>query len=197
MWLSAFATVQVSFDWRGGRWGTSKTQFRSQGGRGDWGGLESAHVIFEQPPQTKIDTKEDRNCQIESPFVDSLIQNGYDITWPHQLFPIGSLRREIQKKLRKFGHMSKLGVPYLPCSLVWTKISLDKHSSVYPTYLPKKFGHFGTKVCSWIINFDRNFIAHVFKCLVLCMKKNPQSVFIEIFWHWQKLIFVHTRLRGR
>ena len=58
-------------------------------------------------------------------------------------------RREIQiKKLQKFGHMSKLGVPYLPCSLVWTKINLDKHSSVYPTYLPKKFGHFGTKVCS-------------------------------------------------
>ena len=43
--------------------------------------------------------------------------------------------------------MSKLGVPYVPCSLVWTKISLDKHSSVYPTCLPKKFVHFGTKVC--------------------------------------------------
>ena len=60
-----------------------------------------------------------------------------------------ALRREIRnKKLRKFGHMSKLGVPYLPCSLVWTKISLEKYSSVYPTYLPKKFGHFGTQVCS-------------------------------------------------
>ena len=78
--LSVFSTIQVSFDWRGG---TSKTQFCSQGGRGVWGGLESAHVIFEQPPQTKIDTKEDRNCQIESPFVDSLIQKGYDITWPY------------------------------------------------------------------------------------------------------------------
>ena len=76
--------------------------------------------------------------------------------------------------------MSKLAVPYLPCSLVWTKISLDKHSSVYPTYLPKKFGHFGTKVCSWIINFDRNLIAHFFKCLLLCMKKNPQSVYRDI-----------------
>ena len=62
-------------------------------GRGGWGGFESAHVIFEQPPpQTKINTKEDRNCQIESPFVDSLIQNGYDITWPYLLFPIGSLK---------------------------------------------------------------------------------------------------------
>ena len=28
--------------------------------------------------------------------------------------------------------LSKLGVPYLPCNLVWTKIGLDKHSSVYP-----------------------------------------------------------------
>ena len=54
--------------------------------------------------------------------------------------------------------MSKLGVPYLPCSLVWTKMNLDKYSSVYPTYLPKKFGHFGPKVCYWILNFDRNLI---------------------------------------
>ena len=38
-------------------------------------------------------------------------------------------RREIKKTLRKFGHMSKLGVPFLPCSLVWTNISLDKPSS--------------------------------------------------------------------
>ena len=53
-----------------------------------------------------------------------------------------------KKKLRNFGHMSKVGLPYLPCTLVWTKISLDKHSSVYPTYLSKKFGHFGNKVCS-------------------------------------------------
>ena len=56
--------------------------------------------------------------------------------------------RDQKKKLQKFGHiMSKFGVPYLPCSLVWTKISLDKYSSVYPTYLPKKFGQFGTKIC--------------------------------------------------
>ena len=27
------------------------------------------------------------------------------------------------------------------------KKSLDKYSSVYPTYLPKKVGHFGFKVC--------------------------------------------------
>ena len=39
------------------------------------------------------------------------------------------------KKLRNFGHMSKLGVPYLPSSLVWTKISLDKYSYCLP-YLP-------------------------------------------------------------
>ena len=60
-----------------------KAQFRSQGGRGVWGGFDSAHVIFQQPPpQTKINTKKDRNYQIVSPFVDSIIQNGYDITWP-------------------------------------------------------------------------------------------------------------------
>ena len=71
--------------------------------------------------------------------------------------------RSEEEKLRKFAHMSKLGVPYLPCSLVWTKISLDKHSSVYPTYLPKEFGHFGTKVCSCILDFDRNLITHSFR----------------------------------
>ena len=47
--------------------------------------------------------------------------------------------------------MSILGLPYpyLPCTLIWTKKSLDKFSSVYPTYLPQKFGHFGIKVCSY------------------------------------------------
>ena len=40
-----------------------------------------------------------------------------------------------QKKLRKFGHMSELGLPYLPSSLVWTKKSLDKYSYCLP-YLP-------------------------------------------------------------
>ena len=39
------------------------------------------------------------------------------------------------KKLQKFGHMSKLGLPYLPSTLVWTKISLDKYSIfTLPTY---------------------------------------------------------------
>ena len=51
-------------------------------------------------------------------------------------------RNGLKKKLRNFGHISKLGVPYLLSSLVWIKISLDKHSSVYPTYLTKKFGHY-------------------------------------------------------
>ena len=40
-----------------------------------------------------------------------------------------------KKKLRKFGHMSELGLPYLPSSLVWTKKSLDKYSYCLP-YLP-------------------------------------------------------------
>ena len=58
--------------------------------------------------------------------------------------------------------MSKLSVPYVPYSQVWTKINLDKYSSVYPTYLPKKFGHFGTKVFYPILNFDRNLITRAF-----------------------------------
>ena len=40
-----------------------------------------------------------------------------------------------KKKLRKFGHMPKLGLPYLPSSLVWTKKSLDMYSYCLP-YLP-------------------------------------------------------------
>ena len=38
----------------------------------------------------------------------------------------------LQKKLRKFGHMSKLGLPYLPSTLVWTKKSTL--FSTLPTY---------------------------------------------------------------
>ena len=41
--------------------------------------------------------------------------------------------------------MSKMGLPYLPRTLVWTKISLDKYSPVYPTYISKKFEHSGKK----------------------------------------------------
>ena len=85
-----------------------------------------------------------------------------------------------KKKLRKFGHMSKLGVPYLPCSLVWTKMNLDKYSSVYPTYLPKKFGHFGPKVCYWILNFDRNIITFFLTSPLLYMKKNPECFYLDI-----------------
>ena len=40
-----------------------------------------------------------------------------------------------KKKLRKFGHVSKLGLPYLPRTQVWTKISLDMCSYCLP-YLP-------------------------------------------------------------
>ena len=45
------------------------------------------------------------------------------------------LQGRVPKKLRKFGHMSKLGVPYLPRCLVWTKKSLGKYSYCLP-YLP-------------------------------------------------------------
>ena len=57
------------------------------------------------------------------------------------------LREGSQKKLRKFGHMSKLGLPYLPTSLVWTKKVCTSTPIVYPTYLSKKFGHFWIEVC--------------------------------------------------
>ena len=52
------------------------------------------------------------------------------------LGPVTSIRERSQKKrLRKFGHMSKLDLPYLPSSLVWTKKSLDIYSYCLP-YLP-------------------------------------------------------------
>ena len=55
-----------------------------------------------------------------------------------------------KKKTTKVLTYVKLGPPYVPSSLVWTKKSLDKYSFVYPTYLSKKFGHFGIKVCPLI-----------------------------------------------
>ena len=70
--------------------------------------------------------------------LSSYIFNGKEFV---QVYCLGERPK---KKLRKFGHMSKLGVPYLPCSLVWTKMNLDKYSSVYPTYLPKKVWTFWT-----------------------------------------------------
>ena len=56
------------------------------------------------------------------------------------LASVTATKERIQKKkLRNFGHMSKLGVPYLPSSLVWTKIGLDKYSYCLP-YLPTQKG---------------------------------------------------------
>ena len=46
-----------------------------------------------------------------------------------------SLWEGSKKEIRKFGHMFKLGLPHLPSSLVWTKISLDKYSYCLP-YVP-------------------------------------------------------------
>ena len=77
-------------------------------------------------------------------------------TWIHYISHwnitrnIKQIKERIQKtkQKRNVGHMSKLGLSYLPRTLVWTKICLDKYSSVYPTYLSKKFGHFWIKVCS-------------------------------------------------
>ena len=43
----------------------------------------------------------------------------------------------LQKRIQKFEHISKLGLPYAPSTLVWTKVSLDKYSIVYCLpYLP-------------------------------------------------------------
>ena len=89
------------------------------------------------------------NCGQNNINVD-IPANGFNIpnenlNYLNKICSKGSLPK---KKLRKFGHMSKLGLPYLPGSLVWTKKSLDKYSTFYPTYLSKKFGHFENKVCS-------------------------------------------------
>ena len=55
--------------------------------------------------------------------------------------------REGSQKNYESGHMSKLGLPYLPRSLVWTKKMWTSTPIVYPTYLSKKFGHFWIEVC--------------------------------------------------
>ena len=67
-----------------------------------------------------------------------------------------------QKKLRNFGQMSKTGLPYLPSTLVWTKKSLDKYPLVYPTYLSKKFGHFGIKSCQSFLPYFLRFLTRIF-----------------------------------
>ena len=70
--------------------------------------------------------------------------------------------------------MSKLGLPYLPSTLVWTKKSLDKYPLVDPTYLSKKFGHFGIKSCHFTLFsqvFNKNFFS---KSLHFSENRNPQ-----------------------
>ena len=48
------------------------------------------------------------------------------------------LRVYLYVELAPLGHyMSKLGLPYESCTLVWTK-KLDKYSSVYPSIPTKK-----------------------------------------------------------
>ena len=58
--------------------------------------------------------------------------------------------------------MSKIGLPYLPSTLVWTKKSLDKYPLVYPTYLSKKFGHFGIKSCQSFLPYFLRFLTRIF-----------------------------------
>ena len=70
--------------------------------------------------------------------------------------------------------MSKTGLPYLPSTLVWTKKSLDKYPLVDPTYLSKKFGHFGIKSCHFTLFsqvFNKNFFS---KSLHFSENRNPQ-----------------------
>ena len=92
----------------------------------------------------------------------------------------------IPKKMQNFGHMSKLGLPYVPCTLIWTKKSLDNYSSVYPTYLPKKFGHFGIQICffSNFPHFVRNSINHNFwkQSLTKMTDTTCVSSFLEVFF---------------
>ena len=66
------------------------------------------------------------------------------------ILKLKNIRRESQNKITtKLWTYVQNGstLPTLPSTQVWTKISLDKYSSVYPTYLSKKFGHFGNEVC--------------------------------------------------
>ena len=64
------------------------------------------------------------------------------------------IRRALKKNLRN------LGLPYVPCTLTWTK-KIGQVLLSRP-YLPKKFKHFGINVCSISIfpHFVRNSIKH-------------------------------------
>ena len=66
-------------------------------------------------------------------FKGDLEQNPLDFS--SEKYPI------IQQNL--FGYMSKLGLPYLPSRLIWTKISLDKYS--YCRTYPKSLEIFALK----------------------------------------------------
>ena len=52
----------------------------------------------------------------------------------------------LYKKLNLFEQLIKVCLPYVPSTLIQTKISFDKYSNVHP-YLSKMFGHFGIKIC--------------------------------------------------
>ena len=58
-----------------------------------------------------------------------------------------------QRRTQNFGHISKLGLPYLRRSLKWTKISQDK---CFSDYLPSEFGWtFWNQTLLLDINFVR------------------------------------------
>ena len=100
--------------------------------------------------------------------------------------------------------MSKIGLPYLPSTLVWTKKSLDKYPLVYPTYLSKTFGHFGIKSCLSFLHIFGFFSSNKAR-----KRKYDKQTFIpkcpnflerqvgQTRGYLSKLFFVHTRVLGR
>ena len=75
-----------------------------------------------------------------------------------------------KRKLQNFGHMSKIGLPYVPCTLIWTKKKVGQVLFCLP-YLPtQKVWTFW--VCSISTHFVRNLIQHNFL--------KPSLTFIKI-----------------
>ena len=83
--------------------------------------------------------------------------------------------------------MAHLCLPYLPSTLVWTKISLDNYSYIHPTYLSKKFAHFGINICYYIGYEIKIFIIKEAYKVKLWLrmnsnKENPFRTTLKTFW---------------
>ena len=70
-----------------------------------------------------------------------LVKQPHSLTQPHSVRK-PNLGEHKKKTLQNFGHMSKLGLPYVPCTLTRTQKSLDKYSSVYATLHTQKIWAF-------------------------------------------------------